>query len=604
MSAPFFDDEEEWDEFHELEGFPRPLVKMSKRARRARWLGGLLAANAVFEKSLKGALNKTSGAVAEAFSPKRFEGLSPEAEKAQIVLAQNDIRQDLEKLFQSTQGFVDTGKRRAAGESANASMSEQRHLIERIFPNQNDRNRYRESLLATAIRNQESRETRIRDTKIPLSQQVWKTQALSRGLVDKVINDGLASGKGYRQIAKEVRHLVNPGAPGGISYAALRLGRTEINNAFHAQSIADARNQPWIDHMRWNLGMRHHVPDECDEWEDRLFRADEVPPLPHPNCWCYTTPEMPDWETFSQNLTMGVYDPYINQVMADWDKNVAARAYVFRDFDTGKEYAVEGPEWRVRSPEDYARNKAALERINAVYPELHGGFYGVSIPGQRGTTIDPRSTEELAEAVETMAKKYPDVKLLRLGFGDTGKDYGITFCSDPNGSVTVPTKWGTELPIPNSYYSRIVLNQDMAKEYSGWWEKAKSDEMSRFHTVGAASQPILSTYYHEFGHAMVNALGNKGLPDAKPPDMITGVQVNRAVKDAWKAQKTSVPYKEWIRNNLSGYSFQKRGSHLLDKDEALAEAFDVVERLGKEGATPAEWALHKLLTDRYKARYG
>ena len=106
--------------------------------------------------------------------------------------------------------------------------------------------------------------------------------------------------------------------PGGVSYAAMRLGRTELNNAFHAQSIFDSQETPWVEQMRWHLSKRHeHDPgDECETYAAQAtFRKEDVPEKPHPNCRCFVTPELPDYDQFEQSLLAGHYDPYLDSVM-------------------------------------------------------------------------------------------------------------------------------------------------------------------------------------------------------------------------------------------------------------------------------------------------
>jgi len=80
---------------------------------------------------------------------------------------------------------------------------------------------------------------------IHLSDKVYKTQALSNKWVEQAVNRGIATNKSAREIARSVRHLIDPNVKGGVSYAARRLARTEINNAFHTTTIRAAADQPW-----------------------------------------------------------------------------------------------------------------------------------------------------------------------------------------------------------------------------------------------------------------------------------------------------------------------------------------------------------------------
>lgn len=166
----------------------------------------------------------------------------------------------------------------------------------------------------SASRGVQAMMTRILVSKIPLSQQVYRTEALASGQVDRIINSSLATGDSAADIAKKVRSSIDPSTPGGVAYAAKRLGRTEINNAFHAQSIADIEDKPWVDDVNWNLS-KVHVPQgcKCEEYAAiRVFSNDSIPDKPHPQCMCYTTPNATNFDDFKANLLAGIYDDYID----------------------------------------------------------------------------------------------------------------------------------------------------------------------------------------------------------------------------------------------------------------------------------------------------
>jgi hypothetical protein len=94
------------------------------------------------------------------------------------------------------------------------------------------RTAWRASLEATARSGVDAYLAR-RHNNFTLSQRVYRNRALSRGYVERVINNGLLLGKSPAEIAKDVRQFISPNTPGGTSYAAMRLGRTEVVNAYH-----------------------------------------------------------------------------------------------------------------------------------------------------------------------------------------------------------------------------------------------------------------------------------------------------------------------------------------------------------------------------------
>ncbi len=157
-----------------------------------------------------------------------------------------------------------------------------------------------------------------------LSQKVYRNQTLAQGQVEKAINNGLLLGKSAKEIAGDVKRFIDPRTPGGASSAAMRLGRTEVQNAFHTNSIKGYQDRPWVDRVEWHLSGSHNRPDQCNEYSTAVtFRngqpgewlPDDVPAKPHPNCLCYTTPGQADLDTYVKNFKAGKYDDYINEQM-------------------------------------------------------------------------------------------------------------------------------------------------------------------------------------------------------------------------------------------------------------------------------------------------
>lgn len=142
-----------------------------------------------------------------------------------------------------------------------------------------------------------------------LSSQVYDTKKLASGWVSDKINQALVSGWDARRLAKEVRQSISPDVPGGVSYAANRLARTEINNAFHAASAERYENSPIVESVNWHLSTSHPEGDICDALaEESPYPKDAVPEKPHPSCYCYITPSLPSKDEFLKNLLAGKYD--------------------------------------------------------------------------------------------------------------------------------------------------------------------------------------------------------------------------------------------------------------------------------------------------------
>ena len=156
---------------------------------------------------------------------------------------------------------------------------------------------------------------------VPLSKQVYRTRAWSNNLLDRTINRGILLGLSAKEIAASVKELILPSTPGGVSYAAKRLGRTELNNAFHTTQIDLRKGDPWVEGLKWNLSSSHPRPDVCDQYahsshyrggDSGVFRKGDVPSKPHPQCLCFlTTVTVPPSE-FEAAMVAGRYDSFIN----------------------------------------------------------------------------------------------------------------------------------------------------------------------------------------------------------------------------------------------------------------------------------------------------
>lgn len=182
---------------------------------------------------------------------------------------------------------------------------------------------WRQSMIAQAsqgIQNVISR----KENGIALSDKVWKSDQLTRTALHDTINTGLLLGKSPAEIAKSVVGYLNPAVPGGASYAAMRLGRTEVLNAYHSTTLKRYEASPWVDFVKWNLSGSHPKPDECNDYAENshykgkgagIWAVNEVPGKPHPNCLCYVTPVAPSLDDFAKQFKAGKYDDYIDSQM-------------------------------------------------------------------------------------------------------------------------------------------------------------------------------------------------------------------------------------------------------------------------------------------------
>jgi hypothetical protein len=138
----------------------------------------------------------------------------------------------------------------------------------------------------------------------------------------RAIENTLATGGSWRDLAKRVTGLIDPKVRGGVSYAAQRLGRTELNNAFHAVSVQRAIESPFIQYMEWHLSSSHPKSDNCNIFAEEehvrgqrggIYLPQEVPSKPHPNCLCYTTPIVMGEDEFMRDFERGKFDRYLDR---------------------------------------------------------------------------------------------------------------------------------------------------------------------------------------------------------------------------------------------------------------------------------------------------
>lgn len=152
-----------------------------------------------------------------------------------------------------------------------------------------------------------------------LSERIYKNGAIGVQRASAVVERGLLLQKSAREIARDVRQHFDPNVPGGSSYAARRLARTEINNAHHETTIRQSELRPWVLGYQWNLSSSHPRPDPCDtlanDDHDNLgpgvFKKGNAPSRPHPQCLCYLTHIQEPTEEFLAKALNGDYEEFM-----------------------------------------------------------------------------------------------------------------------------------------------------------------------------------------------------------------------------------------------------------------------------------------------------
>lgn len=166
-------------------------------------------------------------------------------------------------------------------------------------------------------------------TNITLSERVYQSALHTSGLVDRKVNSALARGLNWREFSNEVKGMINPNTPGGVSYSAKRLARTEINNAFHYAQIQNSNQKPWVKGMRWRLSGSHPKEDVCDRMArdnsadlgPGVYEKTDVPKKPHPQCLCTIIPEVLSEEEFVRRMQSGEFNDYGRQNIPGFANN-------------------------------------------------------------------------------------------------------------------------------------------------------------------------------------------------------------------------------------------------------------------------------------------
>lgn len=586
----------------------KPSVFNSPQVQKANWLGRYLEVEGKAGNEIHAVLEMAERSIVNALASIGPDGpISTGVRRAQLNLALQSVRKILRGTFGSVTDIIRSKQEQAAVAAVDAGIFDERGVMKLLFPNSVDRQNYADSLRETAQRNIQSTMTRVLKTEQPLSARVWRTNALSNGLVSKAVNNALARGESAENLAKEIRHLVRPDTPGGVSYAAMRLARTEINNAFHAQSIEDARKKPWVHQMRWNLSKVHKDDpgDECEEYAFQgLFDIDKVPNKPHPNCRCYVTAEVPDYQQFEDNLVQGHYDPYLDSVMGEDFSASRGQPDKPANAPVTQQYSADAKVNDITASVAMLDNDIVTfdkyDNVSDIAIVLNNQF-GVDVDSDLGfndTDMDLKVAKELANQFAVLQNKYPEIQIHQMSNEDLIDDsvFAITYPASGGGST---------IHFNQKYMSSYA---DFAQaEYQGEIEvrynkkgKAVVDKLDvGFHPAGAADAPAKSVLTHEWGHAIDNYIMGYGLDDWDSTQPILDLLWNdfRGVQTGFPELLDSDETVQWwtyLRKNLSGYSFEDKGHTTINRAEALAEAFDDVERNG-EKALPGSKLLYQYL---------
>lgn len=136
-----------------------------------------------------------------------------------------------------------------------------------------------------------------------LSSKVWRMSVDTITRIDKLVEQGIRTGRSAMDIARDLEKHLLPSMAGqrttmpygtDASYPALRLARTEIAAAHGRATVAAGKANPYVTGMNWRLSARHPKFDICDihaRNSPHALDSEVVQFFPaHPNCLCRLEP--------------------------------------------------------------------------------------------------------------------------------------------------------------------------------------------------------------------------------------------------------------------------------------------------------------------------
>lgn len=288
----------------------------SHRDARRYWLHPMLRIVNRSDAEIKRLLNKAaSAAYSDVLRLSQTDKTGKVVRRGQLSSAYRALRKTMSNLFVDVGDTVRADRLDAMFAALLASHQWEEPLYRAAGISKSTRDQLRKSTQAMSERRVELMLRRFNTEQIPLSRQVYRTQALAQKWVDDAINIGIGRGLTARELANEVKDKIRPDVRGGVSYAAMRLSRTEINNAFHAAAVVSNMDKPWVQGMQWHLSATHPEEDICDKMssEDKfelgngIYPVGKVPKKPHPQCLCYIAPSLQDEDEFVAAFARGEY---------------------------------------------------------------------------------------------------------------------------------------------------------------------------------------------------------------------------------------------------------------------------------------------------------
>ena len=125
---------------------------------------------------------------------------------------------------------------------------------------------------------------------IKLSDRLWSNRKKTVKTINDILTDGFISGKGSKEIAKDLEAYVNPDylkeydkftihpkSKNKVEFNSYRLANTYINHAYQDATRQSAKGNPFVEKIEWLSGTDDNVCDVCKKRNGKKFDKDKVP---------------------------------------------------------------------------------------------------------------------------------------------------------------------------------------------------------------------------------------------------------------------------------------------------------------------------------------
>lgn len=137
---------------------------------------------------------------------------------------------------------------------------------------------------------------------IKLSDRLWSNHNKTAKTINDILTDGFISGKGSKEIAKDLevycnpnylkeyeKFTIHPKSKNKVEFNSYRLANTYINHAYQEATRQSAKHNPFVEKVEWLSGTDDNVCDLCKERNGKKFDKNKVP-LDHPLGRCTLLP--------------------------------------------------------------------------------------------------------------------------------------------------------------------------------------------------------------------------------------------------------------------------------------------------------------------------